>query len=311
MIIVTTTTKTPSPVPTIPTRRPYRGLTVYLTGADGSTWDITNGPVRLQPGVTGLLPGDVEPRWGGSPTMPGSTWRGHRVTPEEFTLPVLVRGAVGLPFRDLDAQLWGALVQGEECVLSVVTPDAVVRTMPVRFLGVGGGALERDPLIMGHVPYPLSFVAPDPRWRGAVTSQTFRPTGDPPPFFATSGGVLNIASGQSTANSTVRNAGDVAAWPVYAVTGPVASFQVGVGANTIDFEAVAAGSTVWIDTHPAAQTVGYSRGDNSEDAWSRLTARRFEAVPPGAEVPIVVVLDEPGDEAAIRVELTPRYIRPW
>lgn len=318
MIIVSTTTPTPAPQPTIPTRRPYQGLTVLLTGADGSTWDLTNGPVRLQPGVTGLLPEAVEPRWGGSPQVEGSTWRGYRMGPQDFTLPVLVRGAKGggiaggLSFRDLDAALWRALVPGGECVITVVTPDAQVRTMPVRFLGITETALDRDPLIMGHAAYPLTFAAPDPYWRGATVTQTFRPPGAPAPFFATTGGVFNLTSGQSTANSSVRNDGDVAAWPTYSARGSVASFSVGVGDNAITFgDPIDSGAEVWVDTHPSAQTIGYARGVNSEAAWLALTSRRFEPIPPGAEVPIDVVLDDPGTDAVLVVELTPRYRRPW
>jgi hypothetical protein len=321
IIVSTTVTPTPVPEPTLPGRRPqgltpipqqpYQGLTVLLTGVDGSTWDLTNGPVRMRPGAVGFLPGSVEPRWGGSPSLPGSTWRGHRVVPQNFTLPVLVHARPGLVFRDLDNALWRALVPGGECRLTVTTPDAVVRSIPVRFLGLDETTLDRDPFVLPTPGYALPFVAPDPYWRGDTVTQTFAST-VPPPFYATSGAVLNIASGRSTANSRVRNDGDVPVWPLYAITGPVSSFRVGVGANTLDFGLVSEGDTVWIDTRPDRQTITWSRdGANSETAWARLTARKFEPIPAGADVPITVVLNTPGDSTSLLVELTPRYRRPW
>ena len=315
MIVVTSTTITPPPLPDPGDAAPYRpvGLQVWLSGVDGSTWDLTRGPVRVQPGISGLGPGNVEHKWATSPLLPGGTRRGYTVPVRPLVLPVLLQaGGFDLEFRDLDAALWRALSPEGDCTLTVVTPDAEVRTLTLAFVGVGEEELSRDPFVMGYAAYPLSFDVGD-YWRGATVTRTFEDVADPPGFFVApgGGGVFALASDLSTDTATAANEGDVSAWPLYAVTGPVAGFAVGVGDSTIDYGAVPANVTVWIDTHPLEQTVGYARGENDESAWSRVTRRRFASIPPGAEVPIVVTLDGAGVGAKALVELTPRYRRAW
>lgn len=315
MIVITSIVVTPPPVPDPTVDGPIRpvGLQILLTGTDGSTWDLSNGPVRLQPGVSGLGPGDVEHQWATAPRVPGGSRRGYTVPVRSMVLPVFFHAGFDLSFRNLDAMLWQALTPDGDCTLTVVTPDAEVRTLTLAFVGDGDEELDRDPLVMGHAAYPLSFEVGDPYWTGTSVTRVFEDVPEPPPFFVPPGGpgVFNLASDRLTDTATAQNDGDVPAWPVYAVTGPVAGFSVGVGDSTLDYGAVPAGTTVWIDTHPLEQTVGYSRGDNNETAWQGLTRRRFAPIPPGAEVPIVVTLTGAGAGATVAVELTPQYRRPW
>lgn len=289
------------------------GVAILLTGADGSTWDLVNGPVRLQPGVVGLTPSNVQHRWNTSPMLPGATHAGYGVNIQNVTLPVFLAADPGLAFRDLDVQLWRALNPDAECILTVATPDAEARNLPVRFVGVGDDTeMTYDPFVQRYQTYRLEFVAADPYWQGTPVVQTFRPV-TPVSVYAPAGSpfVKTLMPSNTTANATLPNEGDVPAWPVVAVSGSVANFTVTVDGADVSYGSVTNGQTVWVDYHPARQTVGFTRGDNSETAWLGVTGREFSAVPPGGQVPIGINMTTPGVNASLTVELTPRYRRPW
>lgn len=304
----------PTPVePPTPEPPVAAGFTVYLTGADGSVWDLTNGPVRLTPGVVGLLPSNVAHRWKTSPTMDGAVRVGYSLGTQKVQLPVVVAADTSLDWRDLDVSLWRALDPDAECRLTVVSPDAETRVLPAWFTGVGDNvALPLDPMMAMLSTYALEFEAEDPYWQGAVSSQTFRPT-TPLPYYAPPGSafVKTLMPNDSTANSTLRNEGEVPAWVTVAVSGSTPGFTVTVDDGAVSYGEVADDQTVWIDYHPARQTVGFARGTNSEEAWAGVTSRQFRPVPPGAEVPIGVALTTPGANASVTFELTPRYRRAW
>lgn len=327
MIVTRSSVQQPTPTPTTPgvaTLVPSGGhvessfveevgATVYLTGSDGSVWNLTSGPVRLLPGVVGLLPQNVGLRWSSAPSLPGAVRVGYGVGTQPVRLPVLVGAEDALGWRDLDASLWRALGYDAECQLTVIAPDAETRVLPVWFVGPGDGAeYPNDPLADTYATYRLEFEAEDPYWQGATDVQTFKPA-TAVQYYAPAGSayVKALMPNNSTASATLRNDGDVPAWPVYSVTGSVTNFTIGVGGQNISYGAVTAGATVWIDTHPTRQTVGYSRGDNDEAAWLGVTARSFASVPPGGEVPFTVTLTAPGATASVSVELAPRYRRPW
>lgn len=312
-VIVVVEPEQPEPESPATWRPPEPGLSLLLTGADGSTWDLLNGPVQLQPGVVGLKPSNVEHRWDTSPMLPGAVHAGYGVGVQSVTLPVFVGASSGLGWRDLDRQLWRALDPEGECVLTVVTPDAQARRLPIRFAGVGDDAETAfDPIVQRYDTYQLQFVAADPYWQGDPVTQPYKPA-TPVTAYAPPGSafVKTLMPGNTTANATLRNDGDVSAWPVVAVSGAVTAFAVTVDGADVSYGPVAAGQTVWIDYHPARQTVGLARGDNSEAAWLGVTAREFRPVPPGAEVPLGISFTAAGVGASLTVELTPRYRRPW
>lgn len=317
MIIVAGTATVPSvdeaSEVVLPELPPRPSSAIVFTGSDGSSWDLINGPVRLAPGVVGFLPGDIQRRWSESPMVDGALNRGYQVPVLPITLPVVISAPDGLAMRDIERDLWAGLSPDEVCYLTLTTPDAVSRTIPVWFDGVGNPTLDRDPILMGSIAYPLGFTAADPFWRGEPDDRVFEPVINPPDFYATGSttDLFVLVSDRTTDTSTISNLGDVAAWPLYAVTGPVGGFTVGVGDSVITYGAVAAGVTVWIDAHPARRTIGFTRGGNDEAAWLNVSARAFAPVPPGAEVEIVTTLLTPADGAEVLVELTPLYRRPW
>lgn len=287
------------------------GVTVVLTGADGSTWDLTHGPVRLQPGVVGLKPADVEHLLSTAPGVPGAQHHGVKEAPATMRLRVFLTATAALPMRDLEGALWDALNPDADCQITVITPDALARTRTVRFVGVDDDPTDRDPLIILNASHPLVFVAPDPYWVGPAVSYLFKPD-TPAPFLAPpaagSTTVFNFTAASATTSAAVDNPGDVPTWLSYAITGPT-GFTVGVADSTV-VGSVGTDTTMFVDTHPARQTIGYAVGDNDEDAWLQITARDFAAIPRGTDVPITIGLTNAGAGAAVQVTLAPRYRRP-
>lgn len=280
-----------------------------LIGVDGSTWDLHDGPVMALPGTSGFGSPSPEHWWRTSPTLAGSSWQGMRVPQRDAVLPVHIAADSSLEWRDVDAAFFTALGDGAtECNWVVVTPDAKVRTLPVRFAGGGDVEYERDPMLVMGAAYALTFTAGDPYWRGEPVSESFTDEVAPLPFFATSGGVVNIGYSRSIATATVSNPGDVDAWPQWTVTGPVTAFTVGVGADTVQYVGtVTAGQTVVVDTDPRRRTI--KRG--ATDAWLQVTQADFVPIPPGSDVELSMSVTGATTATNVNVSFTPRYRKAW
>lgn len=311
MLLLASTTTEPVevPEPTIPVRARKQPLRVLLTGTDGSTWDLTNGPVRLQPGVRGLT-ATVERFLSESANADGAISRGHRTPARQLTMNVRVRAADGLAWRELDRMLWRALSPHGVCTLTVTAPDAEARTLSL-LSSPEEDEFDRDPFVLPHKSYPLTFDVVEPFWRGATIVQTFRPRPDAPRVFDPAGGVMNLLPNSALTRTAITNPGDEAAFWVASALGSMASFRVGVGDSTVDYGPLGAGRTVWIDSHPTVETIGFSRGGNDEAAWLGVDDYDFAPIPSGAEVPIVVELGAPDENALVAVELETAYRRPW
>ncbi len=277
------------------------GLALFLTGVDGSVWALDSEQVRALSGFVGL--GDSRPEH----RFVGTVWHGLEYRLQQVRIPVLLEERSSWEaMAALDAGWSAATAPEGQCTLTAVLPDGRWRQRLLRREETSDAeGMETDPMVMGHIRYTTAFVA-DPSWTGPAVRQPFYAS-DPPAFYPIA--PLRVGAKSTTADSAITNAGHVPSWPLYEVTGPMNALTVGVGASLIQYGAVAAGASVFIDTHPDRQTVGTTRGDNSEAAWLGLTGRDFSAVPPGREVPIVVDMVSPLPGASVTVELTPNYRR--
>lgn len=308
MIIVETGT-TPdenTPPPVRPHINPRHRLGVMLTGVDGSTWDLYDGPVRLLSGATGFGSARPEHRWKTSPAIDGSTWGGARTPHRELTLPVYIHTPSSLEWRDVDAAFFDAIDPAGECTLTVVTPEGRWREIDVRYDDGGDAQLDVDPLLLRYATYALSFVAADPYWHGQSIVRQFM-TGEirdlfpGPPFDINPSNIIGLA--------TVTNPGDVDAWPVWTVDGPFSAFTIGLGDATVEWEgSVTAGQSIVIDMHPRMLTI---RDGSGGDRWDGTTKVEFAAIPPGDDVDLGLSLTGATAETRISLQFTPRYRRAW
>lgn len=292
---------------TLPLVEPRLGLGVMLTGTDGSTWDLYNGPVRALAGSSGFGSPTPEHWWRTAPALDGSTWAGYRVPQREISLPVYIHEPTSLGWRDTDAAFFEGLNPALEATLTVVTPDGIVRSLPIRFSGGADVDFDADPLMMRYGAYSLTFTAADPYWQGALARTSFTVAGSAAALFP--GPPFNINSGYTTGTGVISNPGDVVSWPKWTVNGPFTAFTVGVGATTVVYSGTkTAGQSVTIDTDPRRRTVLNQAGG---DEWAALTTANFEPIPPGANVTLSLSVTGSTTATSIDMTFTPRYRRAW
>lgn len=287
-----------------PPRPRIKPRTILFTGADGSTWDLTNGPVTLGRGVRGLVPGDVENIWQGGTSTPGATYRGFQHPgPEDVVLPVHITAPPGAAWRDLDDRFKEALFPGVQCRVTVVAQDGTARWRPIYLVGPGVEELDVDPEMLGHLTLRPRFEAPDPFWRGAYEPVELTPTPDFPTLWQHVGGVMNLAPRSARGSAVLRNDGDVPAFPRITASGPMGGFTAGVDAAIFEYGEIPAGATVHVDMHPTMHSVGFTEGTNSEQAWAGVKRRAFTGILPRSSAAVTLQAIRLGVGARLAVEV--------
>ena len=294
------------PVDRFPSPAPRLSSSLYLTGVDGSVWDLTNGPVRAQAGVK-LGPADPEHWTRESPALDGASWQGFRTPSGEVFLPVRVMADDSLGWRDVDAAFAKAIDPAGEVTVTLITPDARSRSVVGRYSEGLDAGFERDPLMMRHATYGITLATYDPFWRAPKHTVTFG-VAESLSFFP--GPPWALAPGNTTDAAVVTNPGDVAVWPKWTITGPFTAVTVGVGEAVVTLAAtVTAGQSRVIDMDPRVRSIVTGTG---ADAWLDATTAEFAPIPAGTDVPLSV--DLTGGTAGtttIAVEFTPAHRRPW
>jgi hypothetical protein len=243
-------------------------LSSKLLGADGSEWDIVNGPVRLKAGVTGLGVSDPEHFWQDSPSLDGSLWSGSRMPRGEAVLKLGVHASDASEQRSLHRALMRAVdpTGRSECRWQIAAPDEPARTMALRYASGSNPEYDSDPLLRWwYSEHRFEFATPDPFWRGP--EQT-----------------VGLAPGRNiVATRTVEVPGDVATWPRWSIPGPLfGTATVGVGDSLVSMAlSVPFGFGRVVDMDPR-QTDGYAVRDLvGASRWSDVVDRRFAPIPPG------------------------------
>lgn len=248
----------------------------------------------------------------------GSEWRGFNVKPREVTLPVLVSGVDPDPdggFRDgfLKAydELWSAFPPGEVGELSVKTPAGVERVLRCRFDSVDD-TFTIDPVNRGYARYVLHLTAYDPFWYG--DEQKFRFSnaklqdwlgGGPVNKKGTAFPVV-LTPGVGSGWDNLSNKGDVPAWPVIRVEGPLSSWSVQIDGLRVSSDyPVEEFEWITIDTDPRKQSALL---DGFEDVMDRLKEWEFAPIPPGGSKSVNIEMVGLG---AIVVSVQYRFLRAW
>ena len=293
-------------------------ISVELIGCDGSTWDLTGatGGATLAGGITGLHLPKVSQLFTTTARRSGATWRGSRLASRSFSMNIHVGDAqppyrTGADWVALDAAFWAAL--STDLTAKLIVNGS--RTLTFRLEdGNDQQSMSLDPSLSGAALYTIDCIADRPEWMGSPVSAVF-------PYQATSGSnffgggsgtkgppfYISAASGLSTAS--VANPGDLPAWPVWTITGPIGTATVGVQGQTISLPfPLLKGDVVVIDTE--AQTITDPQGTN---LWPQMGYAdvEFAAIGAGDSVPIAVGMENAATGASIKVSLTPLYRRAW
>lgn len=197
-------------------------LAVTWIAPDGTLWPLTTPPTGVKTlaatnhGAAApiLLTTDSNPR--------GGVVLRH-TQPQARTLiwPVQVRGATHMQFITRWRALGDAFTQTEDFgpgTLRITRPDGSSREIRALYESGWEGEPRFGWLWDNAV---LSLLCEDPYWRAVAPVTITREHSDPADFYDP---YASISSGQVLGETTVTNPGEVRAWPVWRLTGPLAGF---------------------------------------------------------------------------------------
>ena len=312
------------PVPPLPVKWGRTSVSVIGSNGQGEELSLTSFSDRgwptviMQPGATGL---DMPPYAlfsDESPNLDGSIFRNARAAAREIMIPVYLYGIDRQTINQLKRKLFQLFnPKRGYCVLRFTEGDGISRNLSCYYKGGMEGAEGTDTAGFTWAKYGLTFTAMDP-WFYPERDESVRwsfGTGEPlvspsKPFFPMS--LTNGVVGGDGQGLAIYNPGDVEAWPVWVLQGPIRSFSlVGpYGASVAapvpadNSDLVPAGRTLTIDTRPGRKTV---RDDLGTNYWASLSASpQFWSVEPGETFANVSVVTGSG-MAAVTLSFTPRY----
>lgn len=242
------------------------------------------------------------------PLQPGARLRDVRRRPRDYTLAIHMADSTTTALAARVAALARALnPERGDVRLRKTNAGGEVRDLVCRYKsGMEGndsddvyGVLWRD--------FPLTFRAVDPDWLGSSDVQLSYLLDQTPSFFFPIL-PLSLSSSSVFADATISNAGDLAAWPVWTITGPGADpvlDNLTTGERLALTVTLAVGEGLTIDTRPGAKTVVKSDGSNLFAALSSDSA--LWALASGSNT---VRIEMPAADAnsAVRLSYTPRYL---
>jgi hypothetical protein len=300
----------PGTEPPVDTAEQWAGLEVLWTDVTGRTWDLNSpddGVILHQGGVRGLGMPPITRYNTQAPALPGSRWRGHRVAEREAFWPLFVWGDTSDEWLARDRAWWRGLRPDGLGVWSIGTPDGQRRRLSLRYVEDGDPSFDVDPSVAGWYVYGLTLVAEQPYWEGEAVARTWE-TASTSPWFSGAGGVVTISPGNTVDTATIDNPGDVEAWPIWTVTGPCSTADLGIGGGHVALgAAVAGGASVVIDTRPDRMTATTDLGADISASviWAPLP------VPPAVGVPAAITLTGTGAGTRAGLSFTPLHYRAW
>ncbi|MGQ7313369.1 hypothetical protein ACUOFU_16810 [Microbacterium arabinogalactanolyticum] len=282
------------------------GLRMRWIGSDGSEWDLRDwraGVCLLLDGVTGLHFPSIDKYKSTSRAVPGFRNRGWRAASRDVFWPLYVYGDGSEPWRDVYRRFFDTIHPQRAGVWEVTSGT---ETRSLRLTGVFDDEHQfaRDPYAAGWSIIPVQMEPEQPFWEGKTIRRGpfSAPTGVDfiPPTLAPS---FHISPAATFASATIPNFGDVDAYLVWTVEGPLTDVVLGVGGvtATVPFS-LAAGQVLRIDTDPR----NVSALLDGVDATEQLGLLEFAPVPSGGSAPLTVSASGAG---GISAELTPLYFR--
>jgi hypothetical protein len=286
----------------------WGALEMTWTGADGSVWDLTDwrtGIALLRGGVTGLHFPKITKYRSESRAVPGHRRRGWRTAGRDVFWPLYVYGGRGQgeAWRDIYTRFFNTIHPEDEGVWSV-TAGGKTRTLRLTGRFEDEHQFDRDPYLDGWAIIPVELEPSQPYWSGEAVKVGPFSVPDPVDFIPEDGGPpFHVSAAGTFATATISNPGDVEAFPVWTVVGPLTDVTLGLGGVSADVPfPVADGQKLRIDTDPRNVSATLDGVDVTED----LGLLEFAAVPKGGTVPLAVGAT---GEGSIRAELVPLYFR--
>ncbi|MGW6597912.1 phage tail domain-containing protein [Streptomyces sp. NPDC055036] len=253
-----------------------------------------------------------------SPNLDGSIFRAARATAREIMIPVYLHAIDRPTINTMKRELFRSFNPKKgHCLLKFTEGDGTTRQLAAYYKGGMEGAEGTDTAGFSWTRYGLQFTAMDP-WFYSDRPEILRlefGTGDPlvgvsEPFFP-----MDISDGVMGGPGEfleIVNPGDIEAWPVWALQGPIKGFEltspysetVRASPPVSGADLVPAGRVLTIDTRPGKKTV---KNDLGVNFWGTLdTSPEFWSVEPGITSATVSVVAG-SINAAVTLTFYPRY----
>ena len=293
----------PAPIPA-EIASDWEALSMVWQGWDGSVWDLNSrrsGALIYRRGVEGLHFPRITRHTSTSRTVPGNRLRSWQAEAREVYWPLYLWGDSSTQWRQRNNRFLRT-IHPDRAGAWKVTAD---ETRTLRLTGTFDDtfAHDVDPSLRGWVQYPITLEAAQPYWEGTPVKRTWRapstqpfidPAGSPP---------LYISSGTAFGSATVPNPGDVEAWGVWTMQGPLSGIEVGVGDAyiTVPF-ALDTGDVLVIDTDTRNPTAFL----NGIEVTTEIGLQDYAYVPPAESIDLHV---EAVGAGSVSFEFTPLYFR--
>lgn len=281
------------------------------SGDEVSVWIDADGsmlPLAVEWRATGRFAPPTEREEDTVPGEPGSRLRAVRHGVRDFSLALWITGTDEADLRTQMRALTYRMdsVRGDGKI-RVTAPGGDQREITCRVTG----GLEMSE-ILGDSSGPtaqkavVTFRAVDPYWADvADVVQDFTSAAAPSffPIFP-----LRLASSEVFVDATITNTGDVAAWPVWQVTGPGSGLvlrNLSTGELLELTGTLTAGEFVTIDTRPGAKTVTKNDGTNLFPQLSTVSA--LWALQSGATL-LRVEMTGTTSASSVRLSYRTRYL---
>lgn len=288
-----------------------QGEEISLTGYQSGAWPT----IVIQPGASGLDMPPFDLHSDDSPNLDGSIYRGVRAVQREILLPVFVYGIDRKTFLQFKRKLASALnPKNGHCVLTFMESDGVARRIQCYYKGGMEGNESSDFSGFRWISYGIQLAAMDPWFYGDAQVAASWSFGTSLPFLGTESFLpLTLSPGtQATDILTVENPGDIEAWPIWKLTGPLRSFTFtgpegtswGIPANEDETDVLAEGRTLTVDCRPGFKTVKDDLGINYFPALSANPS--LWSLPAGTST-VQTELVAGSGLASVAMSLNPRY----
>ncbi|MFI5877530.1 phage tail domain-containing protein [Streptomyces sp. NPDC051445] len=289
------------------------GEELFLTGFHDAAWPS----IIMQPGATGL---DMPPYAlfsDESPNLDGSIYRSSRAAAREIMIPVYLYGIDRPSVNQIKRKLFQSLnPKRGYCLIKFTEGNNQTRVLKAYYKGGMEGSESTDTAGFTWAKYGLTFTAMDPWFYPDRMNSSRWDFGQGDAFLSATAAFfpLRISPGVMGAGSNliIDNPGDVEAWPIWELHGPIKSFTltspygetVKASPPTDGSDLVPSDRILTIDTRPGHKTVKDDLGTNY---WSKLDANpEFWSVEPGETSTTVNVVTGAG-KAAVVLSFFPRY----
>lgn len=250
-----------------------------LTGGNGDKITFDNENFVLNTGLSGIssIPATqvrIDPSAGN-----GGVWRNSKRGVRDVDLPITV---LGTDREDVESKLrrLARLTQDAlgQTVLAAEYSDGSSLTLGLHYVGGAETGAWGSDTGSTWCRWVMSFQAPTPYWE-STTVQTFSVTsGNTGRGLLPELSRLKVSSSQALGTVSITNSGDVAAYPVWTITGPITDLTITSGALSFGFNTpLISGQTITVDTE-----TGLVTDDAGANSYAILNAApKLFAIQPG------------------------------